>query len=40
VVGIKIIEHGTEEPIILDVDMVVVSCGIRPRDELAKGCGL
>jgi len=40
VVGIKIIEHGTEEPIILEVDVVVVSCGIRPRDELAKGCGL
>lgn len=24
----------------LDVDMVVVSAGIRPRDELAKECGL
>ena len=36
VVGIKIIENGDEEPTILEVDMVVVSCGIRPRDELAK----
>ena len=24
----------------LDVDMVIVSAGIRPRDELAKSCGL
>jgi nitrite reductase (NADH) large subunit len=24
----------------LDTDMVVVSAGIRPRDELARGCGL
>ncbi len=24
----------------LDVDMIVVSAGIRPRDELARGCGL
>ncbi len=24
----------------LDVDMVIVSCGIRPRDDLAKECGL
>merc|ERR1719223_1761483 len=40
VVGIKIIENAEEEPTILEVDMVVVSCGIRPRDELAKGCGL
>ena len=24
----------------LDVDMIVVSAGIRPRDELASGCGL
>lgn len=24
----------------LDVDMVIVSAGIRPRDELAKDCGL
>ena len=24
----------------LDVDMIIVSAGIRPRDELAKACGL
>lgn len=24
----------------LDVDMIIVSAGIRPRDELAKGCGI
>ena len=24
----------------LDVDMIIVSCGIRPRDEVAKDCGL
>jgi nitrite reductase (NADH) large subunit len=24
----------------LEVDMVVISAGIRPRDELARGCGL
>ena len=24
----------------LDVDMIVVSAGIRPRDELARACGL
>ena len=24
----------------LDVDMIIVSCGIRPRDELARECGL
>ncbi|MGH7804276.1 MAG: nitrite reductase large subunit NirB, partial [Candidatus Binatia bacterium] len=24
----------------LDVDLVIVSCGIRPRDELARECGL
>ncbi len=24
----------------LDVDMIIVSCGIRPRDDLARKCGL
>ena len=24
----------------LDVDMIIVSCGIRPRDDLARECGL
>ena len=38
--GLKFIPNGETEPIILDVDMVVVSCGVRPRDEVARGCGL
>ena len=38
--GLKFIPHGETEPIVLDVDMIVVSCGVRPRDELARGCGL
>lgn len=25
---------------VLDVDMIIVSCGIRPRDDLARACGL
>ncbi|MEM8944380.1 MAG: nitrite reductase large subunit NirB [Planctomycetota bacterium] len=25
---------------VLDVDMIIVSCGIRPRDEVARECGL
>jgi nitrite reductase (NADH) large subunit len=40
VAGIKIVEKGASEPSILKTDMVVVSCGVRPRDELAKQCGL
>merc|ERR1719190_347227 len=36
----KVIEKGAEEAVTIDVDVVVVSCGVRPRDELAKGCGL
>jgi len=31
-------EFGEDD--ILDVDMLVVSAGIRPRDELGKNCGL
>ncbi|MDT0606421.1 nitrite reductase large subunit NirB [Croceitalea rosinachiae] len=31
-------EFGEED--ILDVDMLIISAGIRPRDELAKACGL
>eukprot|EP00403_Amphidinium_massartii_P032789 CAMPEP_0178435172 /NCGR_PEP_ID=MMETSP0689_2-20121128/33794_1 /TAXON_ID=160604 /ORGANISM="Amphidinium massartii, Strain CS-259" /LENGTH=1070 /DNA_ID=CAMNT_0020057243 /DNA_START=47 /DNA_END=3259 /DNA_ORIENTATION=+ len=38
--GLKFIPNGEMDPIVLDVDMVVVSCGVRPRDELARGCGL
>jgi nitrite reductase (NADH) large subunit len=35
VTGIEFTDHST-----LDVDMVVISTGIRPRDELARACGL
>ena len=31
-------QQGVEE--FLEVDLLIVSCGIRPRDELARGCGL
>ncbi|GAL71279.1 nitrite reductase [NAD(P)H] large subunit [Jejuia pallidilutea] len=31
-------EFGEDD--ILDVDMLIVSAGIRPRDELARACGL
>ncbi|TWO32695.1 nitrite reductase large subunit [Seonamhaeicola sediminis] len=31
-------EFGEDD--VLDVDMLIVSAGIRPRDELAKACGL
>lgn len=34
--GIKF--KGVEEA--LDVDMIIVSCGIKPRDDLARACGL
>eukprot|EP00927_Polykrikos_kofoidii_P006733 TRINITY_DN12722_c0_g3_i1.p1 TRINITY_DN12722_c0_g3~~TRINITY_DN12722_c0_g3_i1.p1 ORF type:complete len:1336 (-),score=235.74 TRINITY_DN12722_c0_g3_i1:606-4613(-) len=36
--GLKICTRGKE--LTLDVQMVIVACGVRPRDELAKGCGL
>eukprot|EP00931_Biecheleriopsis_adriatica_P060534 TRINITY_DN3636_c0_g1_i11.p1 TRINITY_DN3636_c0_g1~~TRINITY_DN3636_c0_g1_i11.p1 ORF type:complete len:1066 (+),score=265.64 TRINITY_DN3636_c0_g1_i11:84-3281(+) len=38
--GIRILQKGADEPVVLDVDMVIVSCGVRPRDELARQCGL
>ncbi len=31
-------EFGEDD--VLDVDMLIISAGIRPRDELAKACGL
>ena len=40
VCGLRIVEKGATEPTLVDVDMVVVSCGVRPRDELARQCGL
>jgi len=38
VTGVKIEEGGAE--VLLDVDLVIVSAGVRPRQELAEGCGL
>ena len=38
--GLRFTEQGATEPELLDVDLIVVSCGVRPRDELAKACGL
>ena len=32
------IKFKDQEP--MDIDMVIVSCGIKPRDELARDCGL
>ena len=40
VTGIELVEKGAESPTILETDLVIVSCGVRPRDELAKQCGL
>ena len=40
VAGIELVEQGAESSSILKTDLVIVSCGIRPRDELAKQCGL
>ena len=39
VVGIRVFEKGANEPCDLKVDMVVVSCDVQPRDELAKKIG-
>ena len=38
--SVRIVEKGATKPVVIEVDMVVVSCGVRPRDELARGCGL
>ena len=38
--GEKVKELVFSEEECLDVDMVIISAGIRPRDELAKKCGL
>ncbi|CAE7842611.1 nasD, partial [Symbiodinium microadriaticum] len=35
---VKFLEDDQE--VFLEVDVLVVSCGIRPRDELARECGL
>jgi|EP00427_Karlodinium_veneficum_P020640 nitrite reductase (NADH) large subunit len=36
--GVRIQENGAER--VLDVCVLVVSAGVRPRDELARSCGL
>lgn len=36
--SIEGMEFGEDD--LLDVDMLIISAGIRPRDELAKTCGL
>eukprot|EP00931_Biecheleriopsis_adriatica_P019383 TRINITY_DN1321_c0_g1_i1.p1 TRINITY_DN1321_c0_g1~~TRINITY_DN1321_c0_g1_i1.p1 ORF type:complete len:1228 (+),score=315.72 TRINITY_DN1321_c0_g1_i1:46-3729(+) len=38
VTGVKIIEGGAET--VLEVDLLICSAGVRPRQELAEGCGL
>jgi nitrite reductase (NADH) large subunit len=38
--GVRMTDSVHEEEFTLEVDMLVVSAGIRPRDELARGCGL
>jgi len=38
--GIQMTDAVNKEEFILEMDMLVVSAGIRPRDELARGCGL
>merc|ERR1719456_1283371 len=38
--GVRMSDSEHPEEFTLEVDMLVVSAGVRPRDELAKGCGL
>jgi len=38
--GVRMTDSEHPEEFVLAVDMLVVSAGIRPRDELARGCGL
>merc|ERR1719382_2183597 len=38
--GVRMTDSEHAEEFTLEVDMLVVSAGIRPRDELARGCGL
>ncbi|CAK9036470.1 unnamed protein product [Durusdinium trenchii] len=40
VTGIELLEKGEDTPTVLDTDLIIVSCGVRPRDELARQCGL
>lgn len=38
--GIELLERGEESSSVLETDLIIVSCGVRPRDELARQCGL
>jgi len=38
--GVEMTDSAHEEPYILELDMLVVSAGIRARDELARECGV
>lgn len=38
--GIEFLEKNAESPTLLETELVIVSCGVRPRDELARQCGL
>ena len=40
VTGIEFLDKGAEESTVLETDMIIVSCGVRPRDELARQSGL
>ena len=40
VVGIEVLEKGEDTATVLETDLIIVSCGVRPRDELARQCGL
>ena len=38
--GVRMTDADNAEEYLLEFDMLVVSAGIRPRDELARACGL
>ncbi|CEM25185.1 unnamed protein product [Vitrella brassicaformis CCMP3155] len=38
--GVRMAEGDSDEELTIPMDMIVVSCGIRPRDELGRDCGL
>ena len=38
--SVRLVEKGATEPVVIEVNTVVVPFGVRLRDELARGCGL
>jgi nitrite reductase (NADH) large subunit len=40
VTGAELGKSPTGDPIVIPTELVVFSAGVRPRDELARGCGL